>query len=114
MSKGEILLAIKDMNNSKSSGIDGLPVEFYRKFWKFIKNEISEIIINMIKREHLKENQRKAILISIHKDGEINQLKNRRPISLNCTNVHIDAKILARRLKVVMDSYLKKSILGTE
>ena len=72
MSKGEILLAIKDMNNSKSSGIDGLPVEFYRKFWKFIKNEISEIIINMIKREHLKENQRKAILISIHKDGEIN------------------------------------------
>ena len=64
MSKGEILLAIKDMNNSKSSGIDGLPVEFYRKFWKFIRNEISEIVINMIKRTSTRKSKESNLIIN--------------------------------------------------
>ena len=63
----------------------------------------------MVNGTNLQENQRKAILVLIHKDGELNLLKNWRPISLICTDVKIVAKILARRLKGVMDKIVSKS-----
>ena len=100
---------MKDMNNNKSPGIDGLPIEFYRKFWKFVKNDVSEVLLNMIKGENLQENQRKARLVLIYKEGEPNQLKNWRPISLICTDVKVVAKVLARRLKFVMDKIISKN-----
>ena len=64
------------------------------------------IIVNIINGENLQENQRKAILVLIHKDGEPNVLKNWRPISLICTDVKIVAKILARRLKSKMNEII--------
>ena len=105
----EIYDTLKDMNQNKSPGIDGLPIEFYLKFWKIIKNELCEIVINMINGENLQENQRKAILVLIYKDGEINQLKNWRPISLICSDVKIVAKVLARRLKQLMDKIISRN-----
>ena len=50
----------------------------------------------------LEEKQRKAIITLIHKDGELDKLKNWRPISLICVDVKIAAKILAIRLGNVM------------
>ena len=32
----ECIQAIKDMKNNKSPGSDGIPVEFYKIFWKII------------------------------------------------------------------------------
>ena len=33
-----MLTALKGMQNDKSQGIDGLPTEFYKFFWKDIKD----------------------------------------------------------------------------
>jgi hypothetical protein len=37
ISEKECVKTIKSMQNGKSPGIDGLPVEFYKIFWKNIK-----------------------------------------------------------------------------
>ena len=104
----EIYEAIMDMKHNKSPGIDGLPIEFYCKFWSIIRPEICEIIKNMVNGTNLQENQRKAILVLIHKDGELSHLKNWRPISLICADVKVVAKILAKRLRNVMDKIVSK------
>ena len=102
----EIFNAIKKMNINKSPGLDGLPIEFYIKFWEIIKNEITKVIINITKGMLLEEKQRRAIITLIHKDGDLNQLKNWRPISLICADTKIVAKILAIRLSKIMNNLI--------
>ena len=41
--------ALKQMNNSKSPGSDGITTEFYKLFWKDIKNIISVQLITHLK-----------------------------------------------------------------
>ena len=36
MTLGEISFAVKNMNTNKSPGLDGLTVEFFRKFWDLL------------------------------------------------------------------------------
>ena len=38
ISEEECAKAIKSMQNGKSPGTDGLPVEFYKILWKTLKN----------------------------------------------------------------------------
>ena len=56
----------------------------------------------------MQDSQRKAIIVLIHKDGELNQLKNWRPVSLICADIKIVAKILAKRLRNVLDDIISK------
>ena len=105
----EIYNAIAKMNRNKSPGLDGLPIEFYLKFWKVIKKELVEVIRNIAKGMELEEKQRKAVITLIHKEGEMDKLKNWRPISLICTDVKIVAKILALRLGNVMEKIISRN-----
>ena len=110
VSNSEILKAIKDMNINKAPGLDGIPVEFYIKYWDIIKEEIVEIVKNIINGTLLNENQRKAIITLIPKDGgDLSVLKSWRPVSLICCDVKIVAKILAKRLKPLMYSLLSEN-----
>ena len=106
LSEIEIHFAIINMNRNKSPGMDGLPIEFYVRFWREIKKELIEIAKNISKGMLLEEMQRKAIITLIHKDGELDRLKNWRPISLICADVKIIAKILAVRLGKIMSSII--------
>ena len=90
------------MNLNKSPGIDGLPVEFFLHFWYLIKNEVSQIIKNHINGFLLGENQRKAVITLIPKEGDLSLLKSWRPISLLCCDVKIVSKVLAFRIQPLM------------
>ena len=105
----EIFKAINDMNVNKSPGIDGIPIEFYSKYWSIIHVELSEIIRNMINGKELQSNQRKAIITLIPKDGDNSLLKSWRPISLICSDVKIVAKILANRLNPIMPNIISEN-----
>ena len=106
ISENEVYNAITNMNKNKSPGIDGLPIEFYVRFWKEIKKDFVAVIKNISKGMLLEKSQRKAIITLIHKDGELDRLKNWRPISLICADVKVVAKILAIRLGKIMDSII--------
>ena len=105
----EFFLAIKSLNSNKSPGIDGLPNEFYLKFWYIIKNELCKIIRNIINGQLLQGNQKRAVITLIPKDGELNLLKSWRPVSLICSDVKIVAKILAIRLNPIMPSTISSN-----
>ena len=106
VSEKEIYKAIKSLNSNKSPGIDGLPNEFYLKFWEIIKKEFCEVIINIIKGTLLKGSQKQAIITLIPKDGELNLLKSWRPVLQICSDVKIVAKILANRLNPIMPNII--------
>ena len=105
----EVYTAIKNLNTNKAPGIDGIPIEFYQKFWNIIKIEILQIIKNIIKGTLLINNQRQAIITLLPKGGDLELLKSWRPISLICCDVKIVSKILANRLKPFMTKIISEN-----
>ena len=105
----EIFQCIKDINTNKTPGNDGLPIEFYDKYWDIIKIEFTEIVINIVTGTSLSENQRKAIITLLPKDGDLTVLKSWRPVSLICVDIKIVAKILAKRIKPLLYSLLSEN-----
>ena len=97
------------MNLNKAPGIDGIPIEFYLKYWNIIKKEMIEIIRNNVKGTLLNEKQRKVVITLLPKDGDQSMLKSWRPVSLICCDVKIVAKILAKRLKPLIYSLVSEN-----
>ena len=87
---------------NKSPGIDGIPIEFYLCYWDVIKEEMCQIILNITNGILLGDNQRKAVITLLPKEGDLTILKSWRPISLLCCDVKIVSKILALRLQPLM------------
>ena len=109
VSENEILIAIKGLNENKSPGIDGIPAEFYCKYWEIIKKELIEIVKNIINGTCLTDSQRKAIITLLPKGEDSKTMKSLRPISLICVDVKIVSKILANRFKPIMYSIISSN-----
>lgn len=109
ITEAEILNAIKGLNANKSPGIDGIPAEFYCKFWEIIKVELTKIIKNIIHGTLLGSSQRKAIITLLPKGGDLKFMKSWRPISLICCDVKIVSKILANRIRPLMSDIISNN-----
>ena len=109
ISKNELKEAIDQMENDKSPGIDGIPIEFYKIFYDKIEKDLLQIYNNILfteKKPTKTINQ--AIITLIPKKGNLNQLKYWRPISLLCLDYKILTKILANRLKQVLPNLISE------
>ena len=105
LTENECLQALKSMENSKSPGDDGIPVEFYKMFWKDIAKFYVNAINNAYKTGKLSTSERRGIIKLIPKKNFITHyVKNWRPITpLNC-DYKIASKAIANRLKAVLPS----------
>ena len=99
------------MTSDKSPGMDGLPCEFYKVFWK----DLAEMLINSLNFSYkigkLSISQRRGIIKLIpKKDAELNAIKNWRSLTpLNC-----DYKIatIASGIKTVIPKLISDDQTG--
>ena len=109
ISKNELKEAIDQMENDKSPGIDGIPIEFYKIFYDQIEKDLLQIYNNILFTEKKPtKTMNQAIITLIPKKGNLNQLKYWRPISLLCLDYKILTKILANRLKQVLPNLISE------
>ena len=102
--------ALRETQNEKTAGYDGLPYEFYKTFWNIIKNDFLEVTKNSLyTSKELTLSQTKSILILIYKNKEKKLLINWRPISLLCCDYKILSKALANKLKQVLATILSNT-----
>ena len=104
--------AVLGMKNNKSPGIDGLPIEFYKMFWKSIRYFLIEALSQIYTDEELTSTQKCSVLSLIHKKGEVDKLENYRPISLTNCDYKIIAFVFARRLQKVIDNLISRNQSG--
>ena len=109
MTKLEIENAIKLLKIDKSPGEDGIIAEFYKEFWYLIKIELTEIILESFADQTLSDSQYFGMISLLYKNGEREDIKNWRPITLLNADYKICSKILAERLKPVLPK-----IIGTD
>ena len=101
--------ALKTMKSSKTPGCDGLPTEFYKKYFHIFGDSFIEVLNKCFTNGKLSPSCRLATITLLCKDKEkANDLAYWRPISLLNTDVKILSKVLCNRLKKVIGSIVQK------
>ena len=105
----ECTRALKSFKRNKSPGLDGLPYEFYTKFWDLIGPDLVSTFNDSFSKGSLSFSQRTGLITLLYKKNDRFDTKNWRPISLLCTDYKILSKVLTNRLKAVLSSVISDS-----
>ena len=98
LTEGECKRALDAMATGKSPGLDGLPAEFYQRFWSLLGTDFVDVINFAYNHGQLSPSQRSGVITLIHKRGDRLDMKNWRPITLLCADYKIVAKAIANLL----------------
>ena len=99
----ELQHVLGKLKDNKSPGCDGLPVEFYRKFWFCLKEKYMMVLQECYEIEVLPNSTRTSVLAAIFKSNNNQLLDNYRPLSLSNTDYKIVAFVFAERMKSIME-----------
>jgi hypothetical protein len=105
----EVHLAIFSSKGSKASGPDGFNFNFYKKFWELIQHDLFTMVLEFFRRGCLPKGINTSYIALIPKVTGSSSFNDYRPISLLNGLYKIIAKILATRLKAVMQSVVSPS-----
>ena len=101
------------LKNKKTPRCDGLPMEWYKMFWKQIGPLVHKVILYVIKQGKLHLSARRGIICLIpKKDRDSLFLKNWHPITLLNTDYKILVKVISARFKIVLDNLISKHQTG--
>ena len=112
--------AIFKMKLNRSPGSDGIPVEFYRKFWSSLKYLLVKVCNIGYDLEEMSNSQKMGTISLIFKKNDPHDLNNYRPITLMNIDTKLIAYTLALRLKKVIHliinddqcGYIKNRFIG--
>jgi len=104
----ECVLAIAAMHDKKSPGSDGLPPEFYKRFFHLFGKEFVEIFNSELDR--LSDSQRIGVITLLCKDAsKADTLSAWRPITLLNIDYKIISKVILNKLKPISKSIVSSS-----
>ena len=104
----ELFEALKSMEENKSLGKDGIPMEFYITFWTIIKNDFTELVNYILFEKKELPNSMKTTIISMipKKDSNDTDIAKWRLIWLLCVDYKIIIKALTNRLLPTLDEII--------
>lgn len=105
----EVKQALFSMNPNKAPGSDGMSPLFFQKFWYIIKSDIIAAVKNFFHSGFMLKSFNHTVISLIPEVNNPTSLKNYRPISLCKVVYKIIAKILANRLKTVLELCISKN-----
>ncbi len=102
----EIYNALKVTKRNKSPGTDGIPFEFYLKFWDVLGLHFLEMMRSVLKKQKIQPSQGRAAIRLIPKVPHPSKITDYRPISLLNTDYKLMASVLAFRLRKTLQTSL--------
>ena len=105
----EIHAALQKGGGNKAPGSDGIGLEFYTTNWKIIKEVRAEILNQMFLQRSITPKQKHGIIIRLPKTNAVETPEGYRPIMLLKSDCKMLARILANRLRQVMEEHLRTS-----
>ncbi|TWW77606.1 Transposon TX1 uncharacterized 149 kDa protein ORF 2 [Takifugu flavidus] len=104
----ELHAALLSMKGRKSLGVDGLTVEFFKAFWDIVAHDMLEVFNESLASGSLPLSCRRAVVTLLPKKGNLQEIKNWRPVSLLCMDYRILSKTLASRLREAMEQVIHR------
>lgn len=109
----EMDIALHGLALNKSPGQDGLSVNFYQTFWSKLRDPLVAALEEGLRRGLLHDSARRGIITLIpKKNKDLMDLANWRPITLLNNDYKILSKVLANRMKNVMDRLISINQTG--
>jgi exonuclease III len=96
---GEINNALRATKKNKAPGTDGIPFEFYLKFWDVIGAHFLDMMNSILDKKKLQSSQGRAAIRLVPKIPTPSKITDYRPISLLNTDYKLIASVLAFRLR---------------
>lgn len=103
ISREEVHNIVLSLPNDKAPGIDGFPVEFFKKNWQMVVQEVTGVVLDFFSNGKLLKRISCTIVALVPKVANPNFVKEF--ISISCCNTmyKIIAKLLTYKLKKVVD-----------
>ncbi|KAG5830188.1 hypothetical protein ANANG_G00307420 [Anguilla anguilla] len=102
----ELTESLKSFKTGKAPGLDGIPIEFYRCFWGLVGPDILAVFREFDSFKKLPVSFREGVVTLIFKKGEVEDLKNWRPITLLNCDFKMYSKILTLRMRGVLEQVI--------
>ena len=100
--------ALTGMARRKAPGLDGLPAEFYLKFWSVLGQDLVQVLNSCYRAGSLTLSQRRGVISLSFKKGDRLDMRNWRPISLLNVDYKLAARAVAARLLKVIHLIVAK------
>ena len=98
----EVLSALRGMARRKAPGLDGLPMEFYLKFWPVVGADLVSVLNSCFDSGSLSLSQRRGVISLSFKKGDRLDPRNWRPITLLNVGYKLASRAIAGRLLKVI------------
>jgi len=108
----ELKEAIADLTSGHAPGDDGIPTDFFKSCSAEVEQDLLEAVREAIKKGALSRLHNRGIITLIPKGGDGTLIKNFRPITLLSSFYKIVAKILARRLQIILPDIIRPNQTG--
>lgn len=105
----QVKKALFQMHPDKSPGPDGMSPTFYQKYWKIVGKDVVEYVRNFFDSCEVMEGMNDTNLVLISKNSNPSQMGELRPISLCNVLYKIGSKVLANRMKSVLNSVISEN-----
>ena len=102
----EILQVVRDMEGDKASGPDGFTMAFYHHCWRVVEKDVLAIFEEFFQHCKFEKSFNATFIALIPKKIDASNFRDFRPISLVGSVYKILAKVLANRLRVVLDQLI--------
>ncbi|GKU96029.1 hypothetical protein SLEP1_g9310 [Rubroshorea leprosula] len=105
-SEEEIKAVIWDCDSSKAPGPDGFNFNFIKKNWEIIKREVIDFIMEFHDKGRIVKGLNESFVVLIPKVSNLEKIEEFRPISLINVSYKILSKLLANRLRRVLEDII--------
>ena len=105
----EVFTTISGLNGEKALRLDGFPITFRSFSWEFVKDEVMDFFKEFFEKKKFVRSLNATFLVLIPKKGNVEDIKDYRPISLLGGLYKILAKVLTNRLRRVIDKVVSLS-----
>lgn len=99
----EVEYAVKAMSRGKAGGEDGLTIDLIKDAGQIIWNKLARLFTRCLESQTVPVAWKNAMVVLLHKKGDIKDLKNYRPISLLPVLYKLFTKIITNRINETLD-----------
>lgn len=108
----EVSRALKHSAPGKAPGLDGLPVDVWRKCSTTVAPLLARLYTAMGRRQQLPQGFLDGLVVTLHKKGPRELPSNYRPITLLNSDYRVLAKVMATRLRAVQGPIIQPEQTG--